>query len=413
MVLKSSQLPTLMLKTKPPYRHFDIDSNINNAHPHGTSQSQATSPFSIANLLATKYSRRWSHSPCIQRIVLLVVVCLSIAILARQSLAAVPLKTICRVKGQEENTLHGLGLVVGLKGTGDGGSFLPTIRSMGVALEMMGNPLGNNGLSELKDAKNVALVMVTATVPAAGARQGDKVDCTVHSVGSAKSLAGGTLFLTPLVGPDPQDPRVYALAEGPITLDAPDMSTTGRVHAGCRFEADFFNPFVKDGRITLVLEPAYADFQVAQETAEMINSQMSVQTGGVPVAKALNQLNIEVLIPRQYAEDSVLFVSQLLALPLMNVPIGPRVVINERSGTILIGGDVEIAPVVVTHKNMVIQAGVSPSQFVAMDSQQTQNPTLKSLVDALNALNTPPQDIITIIKGLERDGKLRAQLILQ
>lgn len=333
---------------------------------------------------------------------------------ARESVAAVPLKTICRVKGQEENTLHGLGLVVGLKGTGDGGSFLPTIRSMGVALEMMGNPLGKNGLGELKDAKNVALVMVTAVVPAAGARQGDKVDCTVHSVGSAKSLAGGTLFLTPLVGPNPQDQRVYALAEGPITLDSADMSTTGRIHGGCRFEADFFNPFVKDGRVTLVLEPAYADFQVAQETAELINSQMSVQTGGVPVAKAVNQVNIEVLVPRQYAEDPVLFVSQLLELPLMNVPLGPRVVINERSGTILIGGDVEIGPVVVTHKNMVIQAGGGAlTQFVAVDSQQPQNPTLKSLVDALNALNTPPQDIIAIIKGLERNGKLRAQLILQ
>lgn len=332
----------------------------------------------------------------------------------QETFGAVPLKTICRVKGQEENTLHGLGLVVGLKGTGDGGSFLPTVRSMGVALEMMGNPLGKNGLGELKDAKNVALVMVTAVVPAAGVRQGDKVDCTVHSVGSAKSLAGGMLFLTPLVGPNPQDERVYALAEGPITLDSADMSTTGRIYGGCRFEADFFNPFVKDGRVTLVLEPAYADFQVAQETAELINSQMSVQTGGVPVAKAVNQVNIEVLIPRQYADDPVLFVSQLLELPLMDVPLGPRVVINERSGTILIGGDVEIGPVVVTHKNMVIQAGGGAlAQFVAVDSQQPQNPTLKSLVDALNALNTPPQDIITIIKGLERNGKLRAQLILQ
>ena len=341
-------------------------------------------------------------------------VCLGLVGGAGESLAAVPLKTICRVKGQEENALHGLGLVVGLKGTGDGGSFLPTIRGMGVALEMLGNPLGQNGLGELKDAKNVALVMVTAVVPAAGVRQGDKVDCAVHSVGSAKSLAGGTLFLTPLVGPDPRDERVYALAEGPITLDSADMSTTGRIHGGCRFEADFFNPFVKDGRVTLVLEPAYADFQVAQETAELINNQMSVQTGGVPVAKAVNQVNIEVLIPRQYAEDPVLFVSQLLELPLLDVPLGPRVVINERSGTILIGGDVEIGPVVVTHKNMVIQAGGGPlSQFVAVDSQQPQNPTLKSLVDALNALNTPPQDIITIIKALERNGKLRAELILQ
>jgi len=91
------------------------------------------------------------------------------------------LKSICRVKGQEENTLHGLGIVVGLNGTGDGGNFLPTIRSLAIAMELMGTPIGENGAAELKDAKNVALVTVTATVPAAGARQGDKTDCVVSS----------------------------------------------------------------------------------------------------------------------------------------------------------------------------------------------------------------------------------------
>ncbi|MHC4177435.1 MAG: flagellar basal body P-ring protein FlgI, partial [Planctomycetota bacterium] len=85
------------------------------------------------------------------------------------------LKSICRVKGQEENTLQGLGLVVGLNGTGDGGRSLPTIRSLAKVMNLMGEPLGASGLTELKDAKNVALVTVTATVPAAGARQGDKL----------------------------------------------------------------------------------------------------------------------------------------------------------------------------------------------------------------------------------------------
>lgn len=327
------------------------------------------------------------------------------------TLGAVPLKTVCRVKGQEDNSLHGLGLVVGLRGTGDGGSFLPTIRSMSVALEMLGTPLGKNAAAELKDAKNVALVLVTATVPAAGGRQGDRIDCQVHSVGACKSLLGGTLFLTPLVGPDPRDRRVYALAEGPVTIDNPETPTVGRITGGCRLESDFFNPFVKDGRITLVIEPSYADFQVAQDIVELINSHMTIQSGGVPLARAINQVTVEVLLPRQYADDPVLFVSQIMELPLMDLPLGPRVVINERAGSIVMSGDVEVGPVVVTHKNMVIQAG--GAQFVGVDSSQTQGTTLKSLIDALNAINTPPQDVIQIIKSLEKNGKLRGRLILE
>ncbi len=146
------------------------------------------------------------------------------------------LKNICRVKGQEENTLHGLGLVVGLKGSGDGGDFLPTIRGLSTALQLMGNnPFDKQNNIGIKDAKNVALVMVTATIPAAGARQGDTLDCVVSSIGSAKSLAGGTLFMTPLQGPQvPQqgrskgnqsatprgsDSRVFGFAQGPLHVD--------------------------------------------------------------------------------------------------------------------------------------------------------------------------------------------------
>lgn len=336
------------------------------------------------------------------------------AITAAPGEGAVLLKSICRVKGQEENTLHGLGIVVGLNGTGDGGNFLPTIRSLGTAMQLMGNPMGENGLAELKDAKNVALVMVTATVPAAGARQGDKIDCTVSSVGSASSLEGGRLFLTPLLGPAPGDPRVYALAQGAITLEDDALATVGRIHAGCQLEADFFTPFAKDEKITLVLDPPYADFQVAQDVAELINSQMSFQSSGVPLARAINQVNVEVEIPYQYAEDPVLFISQVLNLPLLDVATGPRVVINERAGSIVISGDVEIGPVVVTHKNMVIEAGnAASSPFVGVDSAQPDNPTLKSLVEALNAIHTPTEDIIQIIKGLQRDGKLHADLVIE
>ncbi len=325
------------------------------------------------------------------------------------------LKSICRLKGQEENTLHGMGIVVGLKGTGDGGSFLPAMRSLAMAMQLMGKPV--NAAAELKDAKNVALVAVSATVPAGGARQGDRIDCAVSSVGAAKSLKGGRLFLMPLVGPEnPQHPRVYAFAEGPITIDDQNTPTTGKVHGGCRLEEDFFNPFVRDGKITLVLDPNHADFQTASDVAEWINSQLSIQIDGVPLARAVNQMNVEIMVPAQYRDDPVLFVSQVLATPIMEQQSNPRVVINERSGSIVISGDVEIGPVVVTHKNVVVETGTTPpagGRFVAIDPEQTQSPKLKALVEALNAVNVPAEDIIDIIKGIDRNGKLNAKLIVQ
>lgn len=331
------------------------------------------------------------------------------------ALGETKLKNICRIKGQEENTLNGLGIVVGLKGTGDGASFLPTIRSLATTMQLMGNPIGKGGAAELKDAKNVALVMVTATVPAAGARQGDKIDCIVSSIGGAKSLAGGRLFLTPLLGPNPQSPRVYALAEGSITIEDSEMPTTARIHGGCRLEEEFFNAFVKEGKITLVLDQNHTGFEIAQEVAAKIDEQIGFQSSGLPLAKALNQVCIEITIPPQYTEDPVLFVAQVLEVPLMDVPTGPRVVVHERAGSIVISGDVEISPVVVTHKSIVIETGntSAPGRFVAMASDRTENPKLKSLVEALNAVQVPTKDIIDIIKGLERNGKLNAQLIIE
>jgi len=330
--------------------------------------------------------------------------------------AKATLRTICRVKGQEENTLQGLGIVVGLKGTGDGGSSLPMMRSLAQAMQFLGNPLGKTGVAELKDTKNAALVFVTATVPPSGARQGDKIDCMISSAGSAKSLTGGRLFTTLLVGPDPKNPRVYATAEGPITLDNPLHGTTGRIHAGCRLEEDFFNAFAKDGKITLVLDKNHADFQIASDVADLINhSPLNFQSAGILLAKAINPGNIEVQIPRQYAESPVEFISQILALAVPEPQVGPRVVINERAGSIVISGDVEIGAAVVTHKNIVVETGgpTTAARFVSVDSSQTETPKLKALVETLNAVHVPVEDIIEVIKGLDRDGRLYARLIIE
>ena len=136
------------------------------------------------------------------------------------------LRNICRVKGQEENVLRGLGLVVGLNGTGEAND-AQTMRALSRAMEILGSPIpqqgllpGQGSLDELKKIKNAALVMVTARVPDTGARRGDKVNCSVSAI-NGKSLEGGRLAFAALKGPNVQDDHVYALAEGPFTSIAP------------------------------------------------------------------------------------------------------------------------------------------------------------------------------------------------
>jgi flagellar P-ring protein FlgI len=325
------------------------------------------------------------------------------------------LKNICRVKGQEENTLQGLGLVVGLKGTGDSGDFLPTIRALATTLQLMGNQLGKNGPAELKDVKNVALVMVTATVPATGGRQGDQIDCVVSSIGAAKSLNNGILFMTPLQGPQVGSKRVYAFAQGPLHLDDLATPTNAKIHKGCRLEEDFFTKFSKDNKVVLVLDKNHASFQVAQDTADLINDHMMIQSQEGYLARALNQVNIEVVIPRQYRNDPVQFISEVLSLPTFELPSESRVVINERAGSVVIDGDIEIGAAVITHKNIVIEAGadLSVKRFVPIDSKQAPTAKLKALVESLNAVKVENKDIIEIIKGLERSGKLHGSLLIE
>lgn len=337
---------------------------------------------------------------------------------AEQANAEIRLGTLCRVKGQEENTLHGLGIVTGLPGTGDGASFRPAIKSLAGILNVMGEQVGPNG-EAITDTKNVALVMIRATIPASGARQGDKIDCVISSIGTAKSLRGGQLFLSPLVGPDRNNPQIYAFASGPITLDSEDTPTSGRIFGGCKLEEDFFTPFVKDGKITLVLHKYYSNWQMADDIAETINNPETITQFGamnVTLARAIDQSNVEVIIPPQYRENPVQFIALILASPILETQTGPRVVINERAGSIVVSGDVEIGPVLVSHRNITIQASAADygNQFIPVDpaSVNAPNQKLEDLVEALNAVRVPTKDIIEIIKGLQQDGKLYADLII-
>jgi flagellar P-ring protein precursor FlgI len=209
------------------------------------------------------------------------------------------------------------------------------------------------------------------------------------------------------------------LAEGRIHLDDPDHPTEGSIHKGCRLEQDIFNAFQKNGKITLVLDRNHADFQVATAVAQAINTQLgwkgARQSEASAMARAINSANIVVEIPESYADAPVQFVAQVMDLPLFELETEARVVINERAGTIVIGGNVEIGPAVITHKNITIETtNEQPgAKFLEIDPGQTNAPKLKTLVEALNAIKVPTEDIIDIIKGLERDGKLHGRLIIE
>lgn len=344
---------------------------------------------------------------------------LLLTMLATLASAEQRLGDLCRIKGQEENVLHGMGLVVGLKGTGDGDS-KTTIRALARYMELMGHRLGSDPkkglmLDELKGTKNVAFVFVTATVPPGGAQQGDMLDCTVSGV-SAKSLEGGYLMLTELRGPLPQDKTVYGLCRGMISLDDPLKPLVGRVVRGCQVETKFVNEFVKGGKMTLVVDKDHASFQTSTYIAEeIINKQSDFRSGATGIAKAIDQVQIDVTIPQTYADSPALFAKHLMETRIYLTAPDTKVIVNERKKAIIIGEDVEIAPVAIMHKNRLIQAGPEPvNQFVVVDQAADQTKTkLAALVDALNALRVPAEDVIDIIKMLKTKRALFGELIVE
>jgi flagellar P-ring protein precursor FlgI len=350
----------------------------------------------------------------------LITACLIVAMLPGLASARTRLKNICRIKGQEENVLRGWGLVIGLNGTGEANDG-PTMRAIARAMEIMGNPIAlpdakQAGLDELKKLKNVAMVMVTATVPATGARRGDKVDCYVSAI-NGKSLDGGRLAFASLLGPNTEDKRVYALCQGQLTIDNPQQPMVGVIHSGCQLEADIFTPFYRDGYITLILDKNHADFQTANDIVQFIRekvaySETNDSRASEEMVHAIDAANIKVRIPEIFMRDPVAFASDLLEIQMEEPQTESRVVINPRAGTIVISGDVEIGDVIVSHKNVVVDATTSPT-FSAIDVDQSSAPKLQTLVDQLNSLKVPTADMVEIIKGIERNGKLHGRLIIE
>jgi flagellar P-ring protein precursor FlgI len=361
-------------------------------------------------------------------------------------LFAAPLRieNVTRLKGQEPTTIRGYGIVSGLNGTGDDPkAYDQTARTILRMFELSGMP--NTTMKGVGVSKNNALVEVTATIPATGGRDGDLLDCTLVSVGNAKSIENGILSATLLTSLLPQnlEAEVLGTAWGKVTIEKISAPNVGKIKRGCRLTSDsFINPYIKDGNITLVIKQEYSNPRMAIYVANAINqfwgdnepetsttsttatTSTNQRYGGI-IAKAIDSHFVIVKLPKQYFDNPLRFISELINVEITVVdPLPPRVVINERVGIISIDEGVEVKPTVVTHKNIVaeirppVPAGEqeeNPQQFIDIDTdikyrqlngEAVTNQKLKALQASLDAVRVTPQDMIEIIKILEQQGAL-------
>jgi flagellar P-ring protein precursor FlgI len=245
------------------------------------------------------------------------------------------------------------------------------------------------------------------------------LECTVSALG-AKSIDGGELMLTELYGPLPGDPTIYAIAKGSIAIDDPAKPQVGKIALGCQLEKKIENEFVKDGKLTLILNKDHAAFKTTNDIETAINQEPDFARGSTQrgIAQAIDQVQIEVTIPPSYADSPALFASILLGKRLIPPPVDTRVIINVRKQMLSIGADVEISPVAIMHKNRLIQVGeATENQAVEFnirdDASGEERPKLKTLVDALNALKVPAADVIDIIQMLKHKRALFGELIIE
>jgi flagellar P-ring protein precursor FlgI len=331
---------------------------------------------------------------------------------------AVKIADITRLGGQRSNVLTGYGLIYGLNGTGDGGDYQPAIKPLVSMLSKLGDP---TSVAELAKVNNVALVSLTAKLPSNGVRDGDEIDVYVASIGAASSLKGGRLFVAPMTGPVPGG-GIYALSQGPVDLEDPSSPLVGVVKRGCVMETDMPAHFIDNGRFSLVIEDAFASWTMSSVIAKVIND--SADNAGDTLAVAIDPKNVVVTIPASERERPDSFISAVQQLPLPMRPGEARVQINDRTGTIVMTGDVEISPVVISHKGLTISTVLPPPipsvrnplvstrSAVALDTTNQGGAKLQDLVAALDALKVPADDRIDIIKELYKTGKIHAKLIV-
>jgi flagellar P-ring protein precursor FlgI len=344
---------------------------------------------------------------------------------------AARIKDIADIKGVRQNQLVGYGLVVGLEGTGDSDDSLFTIQSLASLLEKMGVTVLPE---DIEDVENVAAVMVTADLPAF-ASLGSRIDVLVSSIGDAENLQGGTLLFTPLKG---ANGSVYAIAQGPVSTGGFAVSgnsgdqvqknfpTVGRVVGGALVEQEIHSNFNQKDSLTLALHDP--DFTTASRVAQAINRAFYSQ-----LAQTENAGSIQVSVPENYLGNTVQFVTMIESLGVTPDMVS-KVVVNERTGTVIMGENVRIATIAIAHGNLSIQIDesqnvsqplpfsrggqtvVTPESDIVV--QEGKNPiflvesgvSIGEVVKALNALGVSPRDLIAIFQALKAAGALQAEL---
>lgn len=344
--------------------------------------------------------------------------------------AAMRLKEVASVQGVRTNQLVGYGLVVGLDGTGDQTTSTPfTTQSLQALLQQMGVtvPPGTN-----MQLKNVAAVMVTAQLPAF-AQPGQLLDVTVSSLGNAKSLRGGTLIATPLKGADGQ---IYALAQGNLVVGGAGASaagskvqinhlSAGRVPEGATVERSVATPLAQGDYLQLDLNSN--DYNTAREVARAVNAKM-----GSGVAQALDGRVVRVRMP-EGVDARVAFLADIENLPIELAAPSARIVINARTGSVVVNQTVTLNPCAVAHGNLSVTINSTPvvSQPAPFSKGETvsrdkaditikQEPgsliqlpagtQLADVVKALNSLGATPQDLLAILQAMKTAGALNAEI---
>lgn len=309
------------------------------------------------------------------------------------------IKDLVSIKGVRENSLIGYGLVIGLNGSGDGGGEITN-----TSLKKMFQTLGLNPQKEVT-SKNVAAVIVTAKLPAFG-RLGQKLDITVSSIGDASSLAGGTLLVTPLKGGDGQ---IYAVASGPLSIGGLEkgkkFATTARIPDGGVVEKELEMNFNEKKALRLALNSP--DFTTAARIEKVINQEL-----GGKYATASDSATIDLIIPTYYERKVVELIAHVENYRV-SADVAARIVINERTGTVVAGGEIILKKSAISHGSLVLEVkgGGSGSGKEAVHVVE-QSTTINDLVKALNALGTTPEDLISIFQSLKTQGALVAEIEL-
>lgn len=323
---------------------------------------------------------------------------LLIVLLASQSYAA-RLKDIASIRGVRENQLIGYGLVVGLKGTGDSKAEF-TSKSFARLLDKLGMKLDSQDVS----SKNVAAVVVTATLPAFG-KAGNPLDVTVNSIGDATSLAGGTLLQTPMRAGNDQ---IFAVAQGAISVlgDGKELhSTVGQMPNGAIIERDVTSDFATRKMFRLTLHNP--DFTTAARTILTINKELGGQ-----YATAKDSATIDIVTPFAFENRGVELLATIEAIEI-NPDQKARVVINEKTGTIVIGDKVRISKVAISHGSIALKVTDSKGKKTASDDKITvleSGVSVGDLVQSLNKLGVSPKDLISILQSIKTAGALHGEL---